>query len=126
MSNYQKSEQHIQNANAARLKANAIKEQCPHCECEIPKSSIKRHEKSCIYKEENKKYCLECNSQIFNKENKFCGKSCGASFNMKRRSPEVRARQAINVSKKMKGLKIISPFKGKIKVERIIRVFEHI
>lgn len=34
-----------------------------------------------IYKERNKKYCLNCGKELLNKRNKFCSSSCSASFN---------------------------------------------
>ena len=54
---------------------------CKFCDKEFGNSIFNTHKQACIHNPINYKECLECEKQIFNKENKFCNRSCAASYN---------------------------------------------
>ena len=56
-------------------------ENCKWCDRELLHSNLSTHEKSCIYNPVNYKECLECNTQLTKVDNKFCNRSCAATYN---------------------------------------------
>jgi very-short-patch-repair endonuclease len=58
---------------------------CPICAREITIQNLARHIESHQKTNDITSLCLECNSPIFNKANKFCNRSCAAKYNNKRK-----------------------------------------
>lgn len=90
---YYKSEEHLENTRDALKEAQKKKFTCPFCAEKFNSSSIVSHQPKCLYDPVNAKFCLECNSQFYNRENRFCGSKCSARYNNARRSSKSREKQ---------------------------------
>ena len=75
----------IANTDAAR-KAASVKVNCRYCNNKLKKSNLYVHEKACIENRDNQKECPTCGCLI-PKNKKFCGLSCSATYNNKKRGP---------------------------------------
>lgn len=84
---YQKSDEHRQNAEVARAKALQIIG-CPHCGATTNLTNHKKHLAVCLYADDNIKLCTGCDERIFTPGNKFCTRSCAATFNNKQKAPK--------------------------------------
>jgi hypothetical protein len=73
---------------------------CKYCNKKLFYSNLKQHEPSCYLNPINIKKCLECNN-IIKTGNKFCSKSCSASYSNKRRKHSKETKRKI--SKSLKG-----------------------
>lgn len=73
----------IANTDSAR-KASSIKVNCKYCSSKFKKSNLSVHENNCIENKQNQKDCPNCGI-VIHKNRKFCGSSCAASYNNKKR-----------------------------------------
>lgn len=70
---------------------------CVICKKEITTQSLSQHIQKHEKENTPKSYCLQCNSPIF-KDNKFCGSSCSATFNNKRRKHTDETKEKIRIT----------------------------
>ncbi len=106
---YQKSKQHLYNMRAASIIAKT-QTPCPHCQKQFTMGNIAQHMPKCLHDPKNARYCINCSGQLFERDKKFCNRSCAAKYNNQFHSPESRKQQAEKVSQTLKGRP--SPLKG--------------
>lgn len=86
MSKYNGSERHLANLKAA-AEIGRIKRPCSYCNVEYTAGGMVNHQKGCMHNPVNVKHCKQCDIQIYVKDNNFCSRSCGATFNNARKPP---------------------------------------
>jgi len=73
---------------------------CQYCLRELFFSNLKVHERACTLNPKNIKRCPNCNKIIIKLENKFCSRSCSASYNNKKRKHSEESKRKISESVK--------------------------
>jgi hypothetical protein len=71
-----------QNALSGHMAAHRLEYlNCQFCNKMFGEFNLSSHELACMHNPDNYRVCPECGEQIFNRDNKFCNRSCAASNN---------------------------------------------
>lgn len=78
---YNGSEEHKINAAKARAKA-YTKRECVHCKVSMASGAHAKHQKTCLYSDDNIRNCAQCSVRIYDLNKiRFCSRSCAATYN---------------------------------------------